>query len=85
MKTAIKPSFKGFSIRCPGRPRGSRAIDVKNVDLFPIEKVLAFVRSARRPQLCEDGARSAPFPPLLTGGERFPKEGLQDYKDFCDF
>lgn len=33
--------LKGFSLRRPGRPVGSRAIDRVQSDLFPVEKVLS--------------------------------------------
>lgn len=55
--------IKGFSIRRPGRPVGSRAIDRGQADLFPVEKFLSsvgfpqtFKPSEHRPERSEDGA-----------------------------
>lgn len=55
--------LKGFSLRRPGRPRGSRAADRKQTDFFPLEKVLAQCSWSKFWGAREGGGGAADAPP----------------------
>lgn len=89
--------LKGFSLRRPGRPVGSRAIDRVQSDLFPFEKVLsqcgwqnlrfpaASARSAEGARTEEPEQQKRLPPRLLTGGERLEEASFEELWDFCEF
>lgn len=83
--------LKGFSLRRPGRPKGSCAIDRNQKDFFPVEKFLAQCGWQKPPSAEPPGAqrgrtaRSAAAPRLLTGGESSTNTSSEDLNDFCDF
>jgi len=58
-------NLKGFAIRRPGRPRGSRAIDRNQADLFSVEKLLSQCgwQNFRSPE--REAAAQPPTPPAI--------------------
>lgn len=80
--------LKGFSLRRPGRPAGSRAADRKQADLFKIEKFLAQCGWEQH-RLASERALGAPpqaaLPPATNRGGKVQNAELEDLKDFCDF
>ena len=81
--------LKGFSLRRPGRPSGSRAVDRNQSDIFALEKFLSqcgFKRgAASRPQRSEDVSAAQPLPPATNRGGKFEKANLEGEGEFCDF
>ena len=65
--------LKGFSLRRPGRPRGSCAADRNQSDLFQFEKFLAQC-GWEKLRLASERATGAPpqavLPPATNRGER---------------
>lgn len=80
--------LKGFSLRRPGRPRGSRASDRNQSDLFKIEKFLAQF-GWEKLRLASERALGAPpqavLPPTTNRGGKVQNSAMEDLKDFCDF
>lgn len=84
--------LKGFSLRRPGRPAGSRAVDRNQTDIFALDKFLAQCSHAKRYQksrLASERAPGAPpqaaLPPATNRGGKFEKVNFEGEGDFCDF
>jgi len=80
--------LKGFSLRRPGRPQGSRAADRNQTDLFKIEKFLSQC-GWEKLRLASERALGAPpqavLPPATNRGGKVTVQNLEDLKDYCDF
>lgn len=80
--------LKGFSLRRPGRPAGSRASDRNQADIFPLEKFFAQC-GWEKLRLASERATGAPpqavLPPATNRGGKVENSAMEDLKDFCDF
>lgn len=83
----VMRKLKGFALRRPGHPRGSKSFQGAQNDFWPLEKLLAQCGWQSRPA----SERGSPAPPqaaaprLLTGGERLEKASSEEMGDFCEF
>lgn len=80
--------LKGFALRRPGRPAGSRSVDRNQSDLFPMDKFLSQCGWQKRRQASERGSAAPPqaaLPPATNRGGKVNARDLKDLKDFCEF